>query len=75
MASVGQALSVAGGSALSAESGAAAPVVAQRATAGASKGPEKGPGAAGAAAAAAAGKSEKSSVSPRRHSIQKTMSK
>ncbi|XP_075897153.1 protein spire homolog 1 isoform X2 [Nelusetta ayraudi] len=82
MASVGQALSVAGGSALSAESGAAAPVVTQRATAGASKGPEKGAatgaaaaGAGAGAAAAAAGKSEKSSVSPRRHSIQKTMSK
>lgn len=75
MAAVGQALSVAGGPALSAESGAAASTATQRATAGPSKGPEKGPGAAAAAVAPAAGKSDKSSVSPRRHSIQKTMSK
>lgn len=71
MAAVGQVLSVAGGPALSAEGGAAASMAPQRATAGPSKGPEKGPG----AAVAAPGKSEKPSVSPRRHSIQKTMSK
>lgn len=75
MAAVGQVLSVAGGPGLSAEGGAAASMVTQQATAGTSRGPEKVPGAAAATAAAAAGKSEKSSVSPRRHSIQKTMSK
>lgn len=75
MAAVGQVLSVAGGPALSSETEAAAPTAPQRAAVGTSKGPEKGPAATAAAAAAAPGKSEKPSVSPRRHSIQKTMSK
>ncbi|CAK6970077.1 protein spire homolog 1-like [Scomber scombrus] len=64
MSSVGQALSVAGESSPSAAEGAAAPPALKEATPGTSK-----------AAGKAAAKSEKSSSSPRRQSIHKTMSK
>ncbi|XP_053182993.1 protein spire homolog 1-like [Scomber japonicus] len=64
MSSVGQALSVAGESGPSAVEGAAAPPTLKEATPGTSK-----------AAGKAAAKSEKSSSSPRRQSIHKTMSK
>ncbi|XP_030249999.1 protein spire homolog 1 isoform X6 [Sparus aurata] len=73
MAVVGQGLSVAGGPGPgpepSAVKGATAQSPIKEATAGASKGAGKAPG------AAAAAKSEKSSGSPQRHGIQKTMSK
>uniref|UniRef100_A0A3Q1GJR6 Spire type actin nucleation factor 1 n=1 Tax=Acanthochromis polyacanthus TaxID=80966 RepID=A0A3Q1GJR6_9TELE len=73
MAAVGQGLSVAEGP--SAVEGAAAPPALKGATKAASKGAAKASGAAEAAAGAAAAKSDKSSSSPQRHSIQKTMSK
>lgn len=73
MAVVGQGLSVAGGPGPGPEpstvKGATAQSPIKEATAGASKGAGKAPG------AAAAAKSEKSSGSPQRHGIQKTMSK
>ncbi|KAM8734977.1 protein spire homolog 1 isoform 5-T5 [Acanthopagrus schlegelii] len=73
MAAVGQGLSVAGGPGPgpgpSAVKGATAPSPIKEATTGASKGAGKASG------AAAAAKSEKSSGSPQRHGIQKTMSK
>ncbi|XP_033496943.1 protein spire homolog 1 isoform X3 [Epinephelus lanceolatus] len=69
MSAVGQGLSVAGEPGPSAVGGAQAPPALKVETTGASKGAGKASG------AAAAAKSEKSSGSPRRHSIQKTMSK
>ncbi|XP_073342012.1 protein spire homolog 1-like [Pagrus major] len=69
MAAVGQGLSVAGGPGPSAVKGATAPSPMKEATTGASKGAAKASG------AAAAAKSEKSTGSPQRHGIQKTMSK
>lgn len=72
MAAVGHALSVAGGPGQSAVGGNTAPVTlkaAAAAAAEASKGAEK------VSRSAVATKSEKSSVSPQRHGIQKTMSK
>uniref|UniRef100_A0A3P8SH29 Spire type actin nucleation factor 1 n=1 Tax=Amphiprion percula TaxID=161767 RepID=A0A3P8SH29_AMPPE len=74
MAAVGQGLSVAEGPGPSAVEGPAAPPTLKGATKAASKGAAKASGAAAAAGAAAA-KSDKSSSSPQRHSIQKTMSK
>ncbi|XP_068179809.1 protein spire homolog 1 isoform X2 [Antennarius striatus] len=68
MAAVGQALSVAGGPGLSAVGGSAASPDLKSATTGASKGAAKASG-------VAAPKSEKSSSSPQRHGIQKTMSR
>lgn len=78
MAAVGQGLSVAGGPGPSAEGGAVAPPLSKAATTGTSKGAGKaaaGAGATATAAAAATTKSDKSSSSPQRHGIQKTMSK
>ncbi|XP_023127232.1 protein spire homolog 1 isoform X6 [Amphiprion ocellaris] len=72
MAAVGQGLCVAEGPGPSAVEGPAAPPTLKGATKAASKGAAK---ASGAAAGAAAAKSDKSSSSPQRHSIQKTMSK
>uniref|UniRef100_A0A4W6E3C6 Spire-type actin nucleation factor 1b n=1 Tax=Lates calcarifer TaxID=8187 RepID=A0A4W6E3C6_LATCA len=69
MAAVGQGLSVAGGPGPSAVGEAAASPTLKVTTTGARKGAGKVSG------AAAATKSEKSSSSPQRHSIQKTMSK
>ncbi|XP_049440126.1 protein spire homolog 1 isoform X2 [Epinephelus fuscoguttatus] len=69
MSAVGQGLSVAREPGPSAVGGAQAPPTLKVETTGASKGAGKVSG------AAAAAKSEKSSGSPRRHSIQKTMSK
>ncbi|XP_049903507.1 protein spire homolog 1 isoform X1 [Epinephelus moara] len=69
MSAVGQGLSVAGEPGPSAVGGAQAPPALKVETTGASKGAGKASG------AAAAAKSDKSSGSPRRHSIQKTMSK
>ncbi|XP_029306879.1 LOW QUALITY PROTEIN: protein spire homolog 1 [Cottoperca gobio] len=69
MAALGQGLSVAGGPGPSAMGGAAEPPTMKVETKGASKGARKASG------AAAAAKSEKSSSSPQRHSIHKTMSK
>lgn len=70
MFAVGQGLSVAGEPGPSVVGGAAAsPTEMKGATTGASKGAGKASG------AAAAAKSDKSSSSPQRHSIQKTMSK
>lgn len=69
MAAVGQALSVAGGPGPSAlGEGTTSPAL-KGVTTEASKGAEKASG------AAVAAKSEKSSTSPQRHGIQKTMSK
>ncbi|XP_041797789.1 protein spire homolog 1 isoform X3 [Chelmon rostratus] len=70
MAAVGQGLSVAGGPGPSAVGKATTSPTLKGAPAGSSKGAGKTSG-----AAAAAAKSEKSSSSPQRHSIQKTMSK
>ncbi|KAM9353378.1 protein spire homolog 1 [Symphorus nematophorus] len=70
MAAVGQGLSVAGGPGPSAVGGATAAPTLKEATTGAPKGAGKASGAAPATA-----KPEKSSSSPQRHSIQKTMSK
>lgn len=70
MGAVGQELSVAVEPGLLEVEGAAAPPTLKEATTGASKGAGKASG-----AAAAAAKSEKSSSSPRRQSIHKTMSK
>ncbi|XP_008290567.1 protein spire homolog 1-like [Stegastes partitus] len=75
MAAVGQGLSVAEGPGPSAVEGAVAPPTLKGATKAASRGAAKASGAAAAAAGAAAAKSDKSSSSPQRHSIQKTMSK
>ncbi|XP_040901305.1 protein spire homolog 1 [Toxotes jaculatrix] len=69
LAAVGQGLSVAEGPGPSAVGGATASPTLKGTTTGASKGAGKASG------AAAAAKSEKSSGSPQRHSIQKTMSK
>lgn len=69
MAAVGQALSVAGGPGPSEVAGANTSHSLKVATSGASKGHGKASG------SAVAAKSEKSSTSPQRHGIQKTMSK
>lgn len=69
MAAVGQALPVAGGPGPSAVGEDTTSPTLKGATMGASKGVEKASG------AAVAAKSEKSSTSPQRHGIQKTMSK
>ncbi|XP_071325343.1 protein spire homolog 1 isoform X4 [Trachinotus anak] len=69
MAAMGQGLSLAGEPGPSAAGGAPESPTLRGASAGASKGAGKAPG------AAAAAKSDKSSSSPQRHGIQKTMSK
>ncbi|XP_056236904.1 protein spire homolog 1-like isoform X3 [Seriola aureovittata] len=69
MAAIGQGLSVAGGPGPSAEEGATAPPTLKVETTASCKGAGKASG------AAAAAKSDKSSSSPQRHGIQKTMSK
>lgn len=69
MAAVGHALSVAGGPGQSAVGGNTAPTTLKGAAAETSKGAEK------VSRSAVAAKSEKSSMSPQRHGIQKTMSK
>ncbi|KAF1387416.1 hypothetical protein PFLUV_G00078460 [Perca fluviatilis] len=75
MAAIGQGLSVVGGPGPSVVGRTTESPTLKVETTGASKGAGKASGAAAAAAAAAAAKSEKSSGSPRRHSIHKTISK